>query len=175
MPVWLFRILAFACVLPPDRLRVRLDLRQRHGSPHLMANANLLVQRQNLEFSPFPWRVDSGASITRINWQRACDAGFPTHEAGPAIVVRERTAERSRDVNIRCGTLCVRLHSRQRSAPFRLPVWYVLDPFPIPLLGLGGVVDQLSWVIDGRFWNSDFPCGYCLLTDCRRPHERFPG
>jgi hypothetical protein len=156
-----------------DRLWIPLTGPRLRGVRHLKADA-VLVQRRDLGFRPFTWLVDSGAMITRINWDAANDVGFPTDQAEPEVKVREKTAAGGRVVNIRQGVIRMLLHERQRAAPFEIPVWYVLDPFPIPLLGLGGVVDQLRWVIDGRE-RRGFRHGYCLLKDCRRARDRFPG
>jgi hypothetical protein len=174
MPPWLLRFFGSVGILRPDRLWVPLTGQDLQGVTHLKADADLLVQRQDLRFRPFTWRVDSGAMITRISWDEADRLGFPTDEADPSVVIREKTAAGRREATIRQGIIRVLLHERQRAAPFQIPIWYVLDPCPIPLLGLGGVIHQLRWIIDGRE-RTGFLQGYCLLKDCRPVRERFPG
>jgi hypothetical protein len=175
MPPLLLRLLASVGMIPADRLCEPLRHRFRDELHHLFVDVPLWVERSDLRFHPHSFRVDSGATVTRIHSNQALAAGLPVASASPPVVVSEVTAAGRRDITIRRGIIRVRLHERQRSAPFSLPICYVVDaPCPIPLLGLGGVVDQMRWVIDGR-WSPAAPHGYCLLKDSRRARDRFPG
>src|SRR5439155_26119535 len=100
MPTWLRRLVAYVGIVPADHLRVPLRDRVNYGSLHLWADVRLLVQGPDLRYFHFRWRVDSGATLTKINWQDAVDAGFPTGQAGPEVTVRETTAAGPRPVTI---------------------------------------------------------------------------
>jgi hypothetical protein len=66
------------------------------------------------------------------------------------------------------GHLDVWLTQNDEGPPFRIPVHFPDLPGDLTtLLGLGGVVDQLCWVIDGSYQH-DAPIGVLLLQELRR-------
>ena len=137
-------------------------------------DALLWVEDDSGTFREMWFRVDCGAMLTRIPESVARDKRLPLASADPPLTLQEDSAAGMRPVLVRRGLLLVRFTPTQPSLPFPVPVHYVLTPpahgparpDPPSLLGLGGVVEQMSWHIDGRASDGDLD-GPCLLTDTR--------
>jgi hypothetical protein len=66
------------------------------------------------------------------------------------------------------GHLDVWLTENDEGPPFRIPVHFPDLPGNLSrLLGLGGVVDQLSWFFTGKF-QTDAPHGVLILEELKR-------
>src|SRR5262249_9902813 len=118
-------------------------------------------------FKAMPFRVDGGAMLTRIPWHQAQLLGLPVEVAEAPVEMTEATAAGLQRVQVRRGRLLLRFTETEPDTPFLIPVQYVdAASTAMALLGLGGVIDQMSWHPDGRP-ATGFPTGYCLLADTR--------
>lgn len=157
-------------------LRVRIDAeyftRLNVWLPKI--NATLWVQDGRGDFQDMVFRVDCGAMVTRIPEGLVSRRQLPAASAEPAIEITEDTAAGKRTIQARRGRLLVRFTPTEPDTPFLIPVQYVeaapaqgLAPGkPTALLGLAGVIDQMSWLLDGIKVDG-FPHGSCLLDDTR--------
>jgi len=153
---------------PRRCLRVPL---QMHWSttlhtPHVHVDVPLWIQPPSGARIPIWFRADSGATVTRLPVQEAQSLRLAL--PGPRLTWAERTAAGSVVVQGYVGHLDVWLTRNDEGPPFRIPVHFPDLPGDLNLLlGLGGVVDQLRWVIDGSYQH-DAPFGVFLLQELRR-------
>lgn len=132
-------------------------------------NAPLWLQGEDGRYRPMTFRVDTGAMLTGIPEAVAVLHRLPVDAADAAVEVNEVTAGGTRRVQVRRGRVRVRLTPDAPTDPFYIPIQFLLGLPPSstpPLLGLAGVIDQMTWEVDGRPSPSSLH-GVCRLTDTR--------
>jgi hypothetical protein len=153
---------------PRRRLRVPLRLRWSTAlqTPHVQANVDLWMLDSSGIRVGVTFRADSGATVTRLTVSEALSHGLTV--PGPRRTWREGTAAGPSVVHGHIGHLDVWLSSDDDGPPFCIPVHFPDLPGNLtPLLGLGGVVDQLTWFITGKSAKGA-PFGVFILKELRR-------
>lgn len=165
-PRWC-RLLVRLGLLAPDRLRVPLE------EDSLRIGAKLQVETASGGRESINFRVDSGATISTMSLALAEQVGLSTRGRRRSFWFETGAGRISVDVIL--GEFRFWLSADQRAAAFAAPIHFRLDqPESAPaILGLEGVITQLSWTIDGRF-RIDEPHGVCVLEDIRPAAQRFP-
>lgn len=116
----------------------------------LIANIDLELIESKLPFAPRAFRIDPGAACSAMSFKRAEQFSL-LRDNDRVVDLRSRTAsEPGAMQQVRIGTLAVRI-AKLRSAPFTWPIifypnWPETTP---PLLGLAGVISDLSFNFDG--------------------------
>src|SRR5262249_32621987 len=123
---------------------------------------------------PFEFLIDSGCSVSTMDFDRARSFGLST--AGKRRTKKRTGIAGKRTITVVRGTFRFWLSEDQRAAPFVAPIDFEENqPKGGPaLLGLGGIIHQLPWVIGPCRPPIEGVLGQCVLPDVRRAAERYP-
>jgi hypothetical protein len=145
---------------------------QRLGTADLVADLDVWLETQQGELRPVFFRVDSGASLSSIGLERAQDAGLSIPPADTALERSHATATGPTVLRLRPGTMRIRFSANLAERPFTWPLLFV-EGRPrsvLPLLGLGGVIQDSLWHFEGEA-RPGAPWGVFLLWVRRRPRQ----
>ena len=157
-------------VRPQDPCRVSLLPIPNSGEGHnLRCDLTFRIEVGEDEFVPLDFRVDTGASRSSMALLTAEEYGLPI--PGPEterLVEFTKAGEAGRRVRARFGRLKVWWGLHRTGDPFDWPMLYIVDaPASMtPLLGLGGVIRDCTWLFDGRP-DDESLFGRATFTDVR--------